>query len=124
MFTKRNALEVIESVFNGGEVTNREDVLNYIAKEFAALDHKNEKARERAAERKANGDALRAALKEMVTDEPVTVKELVDRINWGADKEVTTSMVIARMSQLVKAGEVEKVQVKSDGRKLVGYILN
>lgn len=124
MFTKRNALEVIESVFNGGEVTNREDVLNYIAKEFAALDHKNEKARERAAERKANGDALRAALKEMVTDEPVTVKELVDRINQGADKEVTTSMVIARMSQLVKAGEVEKVQVKSDGRKLVGYILN
>ena len=124
MFTKRNALEVIESVFKANDFEFGPEVLEYVAKETAALDHKNEKARERAAERKAKSDDMRETLAGMLSDEPVTVSDLVRNINAVSETEVTTSMVIARMSQLVKADRAAKVQVKSDGRKLVGYVLN
>ena len=123
MFTKRNALEVIESVFKANDFEFGNEVLEYVEKEFAALDHKNAKAKERAAQRRANGDALRGALKDMVGENPITVRELVNAINEDSETEVTTSMVVARMTQLVKAGEVAKVQVKDGSRKLVGYIL-
>lgn len=123
MFTKRNALEVIESVFSANDFEYRDEVLNFVAKETAALDHKNAKARDRAAERKAKSDELRETLAGMLGDEPMTVNDLVAKINEGAEKEITSSMVIARMGQLVKDERANRVTVKSGGRKIVGYVL-
>ena len=123
MFTKRNALEVIESVFSANDFEYRDEVLNFVAKETAALDHKNAKARDRAAERKAKSDELRESLAGFLSDEPITVNELVAKVNEGAEKEITSSMVIARMGQLVKDERAGRVMVKSGGRKIVAYTM-
>lgn len=123
MFTKRNAYEVIEKVFNGGEIEFKDEVLEIVAKEIAALDHKNAKAKERAAEKREQNDAIREVIANMLTEEPMVIADILNTLNANeAEKVFTPSMVVARMTQLVKAGKAEKVQVKAGDRKLVGYI--
>ena len=118
--TKREAYEVIGSVFESIENEYKEDVLALCAKEIAALDHKNEMAKKRAAEKRAQGDALRATIEGLLTDEPKTVNDIVAELG---DESITPAKVIARMTQLVKAEKANKETVKADGRKLVAYTL-
>lgn len=116
--TKREAYEVIGSVFSGIEHESKDEVLALCEKEIAALDHKNEMAKKRAAEKRAQGDALRATIEGLLSDEPQTVNDIVAELG---DESVTPAKVIARMTQLVKAGKANKETLKQDGRKLVAY---
>jgi len=118
--TKRETLEVIGSVFEGLDIESREDVLAYVAKETAALNHKNEMAAKRAAEKRAKGDELRATIEGLLSDEPKTVNDILAEIG---DESLTPSKVVARVSQLVKAEKAAKETVKIDGRKLVAYTI-
>lgn len=117
--TKREVYEVIGNVFANIEVEGKEDVLEMIEKEKAALDRKNAKAKERAAEKRAEGDALRNVIEGMLTDEPMTVNDIIAEIN---DDTLTPAKVVARMTQLVKAEKAVKETVKIEGRKLIGYV--
>lgn len=116
--TKREAYEVIGSVFSGIEHESKDEVLALCEKEIAALDHKNEMAKKRAAEKRAQGDALRATIESLLSDEPKTVNDIVAELG---DETVTPAKVIARMTQLVKAEKAAKENIKVDGRKLVAY---
>ena len=116
--TKREALAVIGSVFEGIEVEGREDVLAYVEKEIAALDHKNEMAAKRAAEKRAKGDELRATIEGLLSEEPKTINDILAELD---DESLTPSKIVARMTQLVKAGKAVKENVKIGDRKLVAY---
>ena len=116
--TKREVYDVIESVFNTIDNEHRDEVLTLVAKERAALDHKNEKAKERAAEKRAAGDELRAAVKGVLGSEPMTINEIIETLG---DESLTPAKVTARTRQLVANGEIEKTSVKINGRKLVAY---
>ena len=118
--TKREAYEVISSVFSGIDHESKEDVLNLCEKEIAALDHKNEMAKKRAAEKRAQGDALRATIEGLLSDEPKTVNDILAELN---DDSITPAKVVSRMTQLVKAEKANKETVKADGRKLVAYTI-
>lgn len=124
--TKKDILNAIATVITEdfevkvGDVTvTAEDVNDYIEKTIEQINAKNEKAKERAAEKKAEGDELKAKIAEALTDEYQTGEEITAAI---ADPEVTKAKVIARLTQLCKAGEAHKTTVKTDdGRKLVAY---
>lgn len=123
--TKKDVLSAIATVitedFNVqvGEVTvTAEDVNDYIAKTIDQLNAKNEKARERAAEKKADGDELRAKIEALLTEDFQTGDEITAALN---DPEITKAKVTARLTQLVKAGKAFKTTVKVDNRKIMAY---
>lgn len=123
--TKKDVLNAIATVITEdfevqvGEVTvTAADVNEYITKTIAQLEAKNEKAKERAAEKKADGDELRAKIEELLTDEFQTGDEITAALN---DPEITKAKVTARLTQLVKAEKAFKTTIKVDNRKIVAY---
>ena len=122
--TKREMYDVIESVFStvAADKEGAEDILAMVAKERAALDRKNEKAKERAAEKRAAGDELRERVYAVIEEagEPITVNGILEAMY---DSSLTPAKVTARTRQLVAAGVVSKGQVKVDGHKLMAYTL-
>ena len=125
MATKRQVLEALntftfDEVLVGETVVTPEDIKDFIEKSIIQLDAKNEKAAERAAAKRAAGDELRAQVKAVLGTAPLKVSEIVTLID---NPEVTNAKVIARLTQLVKAGEVVKDDVKEDGRTLKVYSL-
>lgn len=125
MATKRQVLEALntftfDEVLVGETVVTPEDIKDFIEKSIIQLDAKNEKAAERAAAKRAAGDELRAQVKAVLGTEPMKVAEIVAAIN---DPEVTSAKVVARLTQLVKSGDVIKEDVKVDGRTLKVYTI-
>ena len=118
--TKREKFEVIGNVFANIDNEYKDEILAFVADETAALDRKNEKAKERASAKRAEGDALRGTLEGLLTDEPKTVNDILAELDVDG---ITPAKVVSRMTQLVKAEKAAKVTVKEDGRKLVGYVL-
>jgi len=124
--TKKDVLSAIATVITEdfevqvGDVTvTAEDVNAYIEKTIDQLNAKNEKAKVRAAEKKADGDELRAKIEAILTDEYQTGDQITAAIG---DKEVTKAKVIARLTQLCKVDKARKTQVKTEnGRKIVAY---
>ena len=118
--TNREKFDIIGKVFaNYEDVEIRDEILGFVEKQIAALDHKNETAKKRAAEKRAAGDALRERVLGVMNDEPITVDGILAALN---EDGLTPAKITARTRQLVAAGEIEKVPVKVEGRKLVGYI--
>lgn len=89
-----------------------------------ALNAKAEKARAKAAEKKADGDALRDAVLNVLGDEAMTVADIVAALN---DPDVTANKVVYRANALVDLGMAAKENVKVPGvdgakaRTLVGF---
>ena len=119
--TKKDYFEAIKSVIGGMETVGdypTADVVAFIDKSIEQIDAKAAKAKEKAAETKAEGDALRATVFGFVTDTAQTADEITAAIG---DAEVSRAKVIARLTQLVKSGDVVKDQISVDGRKVMGY---
>ena len=95
------------------------DVVEYCNKEKEALANKAAKAKERAAEKKAAGDELRAVVETILKEatEPMTREMVLDCIN-DPEGELTVAKVGNRISQLVQLGLVSKttVKVEEDGK--------
>lgn len=108
----------LEQNFDAGEVA---EYVEFIDKEIAAIDARAEKEKARRAEKKAEGDDLRDAVKEAIGAEPITGEAIAEAL-IEEYPDVTKAKVTYRAGQLVKAGEVYKVQIKTeDGRKVVAY---
>ena len=122
--TKKEKFDVIANVFataiEGIDDEVRAEILSFCDTEVAALDRRNAKAKETAAKKHAEGDALKDTIEGMLGEEPITVNDILDRLG---DETLTPAKIVARMTQLVKVGKANKTNVKIDGRKLVGYVL-
>lgn len=125
--TKKDVLSAIATIITEdfkvqvGDVTvTAEDVNAYIEKTIDQLNAKNEKAKERAAEKKADGDELRAKIEALLTEDFQTGDEITAALN---DPEITKAKVIARLTQLVKSEKAIKTTVKVDNRKIMAYAL-
>ena len=116
--TKKEVLLGIRTFINGEDTdVTLEDMVDYIDTTLAQLDKKAEKAAERAAKNKAEGDELRAKVLALVTDTPQTADEITASLG---DEEVSKAKVVARLTQLVKAEAVKKEETKiGDSRKMV-----
>ena len=113
----RKAVENYDIDF-GGTVTAA-DVINYIDTTVAQMNAKNEKAKERAAKKKADSDVLVQAIADVLTDDYQTIDDIVAALDTD---DVTNAKVAVRASKLAKDGVAEKGTIKLDGgRKVVGY---
>lgn len=110
----KNFLEEVEEV-NGIPATELVDFLN---SQLTQLDARNAKAKKRAAEKRVEGDELRATIKAVLTTEPKTVADIMAQVE---SEDLTPAKVVARLNQLVKAEEVVKELVKVDARRLMAY---
>lgn len=97
------------------------DIIEYCDTSMAQIEAKAEKARKRAAKNKAVGDELRAEVLAHVTDEFQTVDSITEQIEGF--ENITKAKVIARLTQLVKTGDIIKEQCKVDNRKIMCYAL-
>ena len=93
-------------------------------KKITQLDNKAVKAKENAAKKKAEGDALTEAVLAAVTDEFESIGDIAARIE-GEDG--TASKVAYRLNAAAKAGTLEKGELVIEGdkgkRKVVAYKL-
>jgi acyl-CoA reductase-like NAD-dependent aldehyde dehydrogenase len=134
-FTKKNMFEAIVSFANGGDmafedaegtihVVTNEALAQFAEKEIASLDKKAEKAKERAAQKKAASDELMDAVREALTDEFESIADITAKIDGD---DVTVAKVQYRLNKLVGNGEAEKTDLTIPGgegvkaRHIKGY---
>lgn len=118
--TKAMWFEEIKAVVEASGAEQAAEMVEFIDAEMARLAAKAEKAKERAAAKKVEGDELREVVKAVLTDEFQAIDAIVTQIDG---EDVTKAKVTARLTQLVKAEMAEKEQVKVGDRKVMAYRL-
>ena len=126
--TKRERYESIKALFEAVgavEGIDTDGIVAFCDKEIATLDTRAEKAKERAAEKRAEGDELQAAVLAALTDEPASRQEVTDRIEG---EDVTLAKVGYRLTALVKQGLAVKEEIAVTGedgksKKVAAYRL-
>ena len=109
-----------------GDITiTAEDFVAFATKEIEALDKKAAKAKERAATKRSEGDALTEAVLAVLTDEFQSAADVMTAL--GEMEDVTAAKVSYRLNALAKDGKAvkEDIKVDRDGKKAVlkGYKL-
>ena len=113
--TKRERYESIKALVEAVgavEGIDTDGIVAFCDKEIAALDTRAEKAKERAAEKRAEGDELQAAVLAALTDKPASRQEITDRIEG---EDVTVAKVGYRLTALVKQGLAVKEEIAVTG---------
>ena len=119
--TKRDNYEALKEIVEKSNVENAEMLVEFINKQIEMIDNKSAKAKEKAAEKRAEGDELRAVIKSVLTNEYQTVDANTAQIEG---EDITKAKVVARLTQLVNNGEAVKEQGKSeDNKKVMTYKL-
>lgn len=125
--TKRSVYEALLKMVETGTLEITEDELKtFCENEIALLDKKAEKAKERAATKRAEGDALTDAVRGALTGEFESIADIAARIEGD---DVTVAKVQYRLGQLAKNGEAVKEQITIPGsegqkaRKVMAYKL-
>jgi hypothetical protein len=117
---KDNFLNIVSILTDAGHT----DLANVIKHEIELLDSKAAKAKDAAAKKKTEGDALRDAVAAVLTSDFCTIADITAKVNFDG---ATTSQVQYRLNSLVTNGVAVKEQVTvGDGdskRKLMGYKL-
>lgn len=122
-------LDILDAARNSGVNLKPGDVTydsltDFVNHEIELIDNKAAAAAKRAAAKKAEGDALRDTIYNILsTDEDKTVDAIQAEIN---DPDVSSQMITSRMSKLIASGMVEKTQVSAGNvngktRKLTAY---
>ena len=114
--TRKDYFEKIKEI-----VAADEELVAFVQGEIAKIDNRTAKEKEKRAQKRAEGDELTAAVEAFIVDggRPVTAQEIADGLEG---EDITKAKVTYRATQLVKAGKVFKVTVKTeDGRKVVAY---
>ena len=118
--TKAMWLEEIKGVVEAADYENKEGAIEFINKQIETLAAKAEKAKEKAAKAKAEGDELRAIVEGILTADAQPIDDIVAQIEG---EDVTKAKVTARLSALVNAGIAKKEPVKVGSRKVMAYSL-
>ena len=124
--TKRAMYEAIaEAMETGSCQFAPEAVKEFCMNEIELLDKKAAKAKERAAAKASEGDALtEAVIAVMTTDEFQPIATIAANV---ADEDATVAKCTYRLTQLVKNGLAEKQEITVGGsegskaRKVQGY---
>ena len=112
--------ENVENMEFAGDVTAA-DVTAYCDKTLEQLANKAAKAKEKAAEKKVEGDELREKIAACLTSEPKDITTILDEVG---DEELTRAKVTARLAQLINLGTATKEVTKTaDGKKATVYKL-
>lgn len=99
-------------------------VVEFCEKEIAALERKAEKAKERAAKKRAEGDELKNVVASVLTSEFQTIADVAEQIEG---EDITVGKISYRLNALVKEGVAVKedvtIEVNGKNVKRKGYAL-
>lgn len=113
--TKKEYYAMLKDIVRGdsnSEMTNSQyELIKFIDKQIEAIETKAEKAKEKAAEKKANGDELREVVQSVLTDEYQTIDVIVSQIEG---EDITKAKITARLTSLVKAGLATKSDLRNE----------
>ena len=119
--TKKDYYGMLKDIVLTSDVDNKEELEAFINRQIEIIDNKAEKAKERAAEKKAEGDELRAAIKSVLTEDYQSADDILAQLEG---EDLSKAKIIARLTQLVNNGDAEKAQAKTeDGKKFMTYRL-
>lgn len=117
--TKLTQKEMYFDLAKLAEEAGRPDLVELCNNKIAQIEAKAQKAKEKAAEKKVNGDELRDLVQKTLTNDFQTVDAIVEAIN---DEEITKGKVVNRLTSLVKNDLAEKTDIKlEDGRTVKAY---
>lgn len=120
--TKKENYEMLMEIVENSNSEMKAELVDFITKQINSIDAKAVKAKEKAAEKRAEGDELRAAVKSVLTEELQTAETILSQIEG---EELTKAKIVARLTQLVKNGEASKEEVKTEeGKKVMAYCLS
>ena len=119
--TKKDYYGMLKDIVLTSDVDNKEELEAFIDRQIEIIDNKAEKAKERAAEKKAEGDELRAVIKSVLTEDYQSADDILAQLEG---EDLSKAKIIARLTQLVNNGDAEKAQAKAeDGKKFMTYRL-
>ena len=119
--TKKAYFEMLKDIVAATDTADKYNLLAFIDTNIAQLDAKAAKAKEKAAEKKVEGDELREKIAACLTSEPKDIATILDEIG---DEELTRAKVTARLAQLINLGTATKEVTKTaDGKKATVYKL-
>lgn len=119
--TKKDYYGMLKNIILTSNVDNKEELEAFVDRQIEIIDNKAEKAKERAAEKKAEGDELRAAIKSVLTEDYQSADDILAQLEG---EDLSKAKIIARLTQLVNNGDAEKAQAKAeDGKKFMTYRL-
>lgn len=99
--------EILNALMDG--TLDRETLVAYCEKELASLEHKAEKAKERAAAKREAGDELQNLVASVLTPDFTGREDITARVQ-AIDPEATVGKVGYRLTALVKAGIAQKAE--------------
>lgn len=99
--------EILNALMDG--TLDRETLVAYCEKELASLEHKAEKAKERAAAKREAGDELQNLVASVLTPDFAGREDITARVQ-ETDPEATVGKVGYRLTALVKAGIAQKAE--------------
>lgn len=122
-FTKVDMFTALKELVTATETLEAEtkaNLLEGLDKELASLEKRKESAQKRAAEKRAESDALTDEILAIVKNatDVILVDDIVSAID---NEEVTRNKVTARLGKLVTAGEIVKEVIKVEGSRKMGY---
>ncbi len=107
--------------------SNYEDIAGacaFLDKEINIICGKADRARLKANEKKIKGDALRAEIAALLTDEPQNLYEIDAQINKEKFPDTTIGKIAARLAQLINLGIAEKGILTDGDKKCIAYRRN
>lgn len=99
--------EILNALMDG--TLDRETLVAYCEKELASLEHKAEKAKERAAAKREAGDELQNLVASVLTPDFASRDDITARVQ-ETDPEATVGKVGYRLTALVKTGIAQKAE--------------
>lgn len=118
--TKKDWYEELKGVVAGSDYAQKDEAIEFLDAQIGLLDAKAEKAKERAAAKRAETDELKAAVAAVLTDELQTADAIAAQIEG---EDVTKQKVVSRLTALVKDGVAAKEQIKVEKDKKMAYKL-
>ena len=119
--TKKAYFEMLKDIVAATDTADKDNLLAFIDTNIAQLDAKAAKAKEKAAEKKVEGDELREKIAACLTSEPKDIATILDEVG---DEELTRAKFTARLAQLINLGTATKEVTKTaDGKKATVYKL-
>lgn len=118
--TKKEILLALKADITAAQVADMVEKVEFIDSQIAQIEAKAEKAREKAAEKRAAGDELRETVFNTLSAEPKTIPEIVAILD---NEEITEAKVRARLSQLFQADRIAKEKIKTEAGEKMGYFV-
>ena len=117
--TKKEMFGLLLGLLETAEITERDELKNFVAHEIEMIENKAEKSK--TYKRKKAEDVLKEQVyTKLDACEFRTIHDIVSDLD---DADITAAKVTARLTSLVKEGVAIKEEIKIENRKLMGYKL-